>query len=81
MIEYSRLPTHVLPRSYKLRLEPSFQSFTFNGQVKIVIEVTQQIDKLVVNAKNLDIKNLKLKKSRDSSPQLKRSRSSVSEEE
>ena len=81
MSQYSRLPTHVLPCSYKLRLEPNFESFTFNGQVDILIEVTQQVDQLVINAKNIDIKNLQLKKSKESSPKLKKARSSVEEEE
>jgi len=61
--DYSRLPSHTVPCHYKVRLEPDFNTFGFKGQVDIIIEVTEATDTLVLNANNLTISDLKVKKS------------------
>ena len=81
MSRYSRLPTHVLPCNYKIHLEPNFETFTFGGEVEILIEVTKDTKQLVINVKDIVVKDLKLKRSNESSPEPKKSRSSVNEEE
>ena len=81
MSRYSRLPNHVLPRNYKIHLKPNLETFTFGGEVEILIEVTKDIDQLVINVKDIVVEDLKLKRSNESSPEPKKSRSSVDEEE
>lgn len=61
--DYSRLPAHTVPCHYKVRLEPEFNTFGFKGQVDIIIEVTEPITTLVINASKLAVNDLKVKKS------------------
>jgi len=61
--DYSRLPPHTVPCHYKVRLEPDFNTFGFKGRVDIIVEVTEATDTLVLNANNLTITDLKVKKS------------------
>ena len=64
MSRYSRLPNHVLPRNYKIHLKPNLETFTFGGEVEILIEVTKDIDQLVINVKDIVVEDLKLKRSK-----------------
>ena len=81
MNRYSRLPTHVLPCNYKVHLNPDFESFTFDGEVEILIEATKTIEQLVINVKDIVVDDLKLKRSNESSPEPKKSRRSVEDDE
>lgn len=57
-----RLPTDVVPSSYKLSLEPDLDKFTFNGTVEIAIEVKNtNVNNITLNQKNLNIKRVELK--------------------
>jgi len=62
MTEYSRLPKHIIPCHYNVYLEPNFSSFSVHGKVKIIVEVTKQTEKIVLNAKNISVSKLKLMK-------------------
>ncbi|CAL7935735.1 unnamed protein product [Xylocopa violacea] len=50
-----RLPTNARPTSYDIHLEPDLQKFTFKGDVRIKFEVTNAINVLTLNAKNLTV--------------------------
>ena len=50
-----RLPRNVLPRYYRLRLEPDLEAATFGGTAAVTIEVAEPIDRVVLNAIELDI--------------------------
>ncbi|MGI9609400.1 MAG: M1 family metallopeptidase, partial [Acidimicrobiia bacterium] len=56
-----RLPRHVLPTHYDLRLEPSLETWTFDGHVAIDVSITEQIDELVLNAADIEILSAELK--------------------
>ncbi|REK20272.1 MAG: hypothetical protein DWQ40_05645 [Actinobacteria bacterium] len=45
-----RLPRHVLPTHYELRLEPDLNSFTFEGRVSADLEVQQETPEIVLNS-------------------------------
>src|SRR6185436_8052671 len=48
-----RLPRHVIPTRYDLRLEPDLTGATFTGQVTITITVTQTTQIILLNAVDL----------------------------
>lgn len=48
-----RLPRHVIPTSYDLRLEPDLTGATFTGQVTITITVEQTTRNILLNAVDL----------------------------
>ena len=48
-----RLPTHVRPLRYSLKLAPDLDSFTFTGQVSIQVQVTEPTSQVVLNAAEL----------------------------
>lgn len=50
-----RLPESVHPEHYELMIEPDLDAFTFTGHETIDIVVAEQIDKIVLNAKELEI--------------------------
>src|SRR5262245_28611386 len=50
-----RLPRHVLPARYELRLEPDLASATFQGRVTIAVTVIQPTNVIVLNALELTI--------------------------
>ena len=49
-----RLPAHVIPRRYELRLEPDLVSSRFSGTAIITVEVTQPTLEIVLNAAELE---------------------------
>ncbi len=55
-----RLPRHVLPHRYDLRLEPDLTSATFSGVVNIALTVTQSTDTIILNAVDLTISSATL---------------------
>ncbi len=48
-----RLPRHVIPTRYDLRLEPNLVSATFHGQETVSLTVTQTTTTIVLNAADL----------------------------
>ena len=50
-----RLPRNVVPRHYRLRLEPDLEAATFSGTEAVEVEVTGATDRVVLNAIELDI--------------------------
>jgi puromycin-sensitive aminopeptidase len=50
-----RLPLHVVPSRYDLRLEPDLHRFTFTGSVTIAVMVGEQTSELLLNAVELEI--------------------------
>ncbi len=55
-----RLPRHVVPTHYDIRLEPDLDTLRFDGTVGIDIEVMVSTDTLVLNAADIDIKSAAL---------------------
>ncbi len=52
-----RLPTDVLPRAYRLHLEPDLGKFTFSGQVEIEVEVLKSAAEIQLHAAELEIQS------------------------
>src|SRR4051794_26104390 len=50
-----RLPRTVLPRRYDLRIEPDLDAATFRGSEDVAVEVVDAVDRIVLNAAELDI--------------------------
>lgn len=50
-----RLPRHVVPSHYRMRLEPDIDAATFTGSEIIDIEVTEATSEITLNAIELDI--------------------------
>ena len=50
-----RLGRNVVPRHYRLRLEPDLEAATFSGTEVVTIEVAEPADRVVLNAIELDI--------------------------
>ena len=71
--EYSRLPPDIRPSHYKLRLEPNFESFIFNGEVEITVDISGigEINEIAINANKLIIHSLSVKRSIVTSNELK----------
>jgi puromycin-sensitive aminopeptidase len=55
-----RLPTDVVPRAYRLTLEPDLEKFTFNGEVAIDLDVRQATREIVLHAAELEIQSASL---------------------
>ena len=58
-----RLPRTVIPRHYRLRLEPDLTEAVFSGSAEIAVEVWERTDRLVVNAVDLEIDSAYLRPS------------------
>ncbi len=56
-----RLPRRAIPHRYELRLEPDLETFTFQGRIKIEIEVIEPTDALVLNTAELELKTITLR--------------------
>ncbi|MCC7531819.1 MAG: hypothetical protein IT342_25170, partial [Candidatus Melainabacteria bacterium] len=50
-----RLPDSVHPELYDMVIEPDLDAFTFSGRETIDIVVEKPVDKIVLNAKELEI--------------------------
>jgi puromycin-sensitive aminopeptidase len=55
-----RLPRHVTPSHYDIRLELDLETFAFTGAVGVDLEVHEPTDELVLNAAEVDIKSVTL---------------------
>ncbi len=49
------LPTTVRPKKYRLRLQPDFNNFTFQGEETVDVEVVESTAEIVLNAADLKI--------------------------
>ena len=52
-----RLPRTILPKHYELHMNPDLKNFTFSGYVRINIDITQPTDTIILNSKNLSIRD------------------------
>jgi len=50
-----RLPRTVLPRRYQLRIEPDLDAATFTGTEDVAVEVVEAVDRILLNAADLEI--------------------------
>src|SRR2546422_11164827 len=50
-----RLPRTVLPRRYELTITPDLEKATFAGEERIEVEVAEAVDRIVLNAAELEI--------------------------
>ena len=53
------LPNHISPISYKLRIHPDFESFTFSGNEIIKIKINKETKKITLHSKDIDIETVK----------------------
>ncbi len=61
MTDEHRLPRHVVPRSYQLRLEPDLATATFAGSETIKVDVVEAVDRFVLNATDLDLTSVSVR--------------------
>lgn len=52
---FQRLPVNVAPVNYDIRLKPDLVKFTFEGSQKILLRITEATDRIVMNAKEIQI--------------------------
>jgi aminopeptidase N len=55
-----RLPRHVTPSHYAIRLDLDFEKLNFKGDVSIEIGVSRTTDEIVLNAADLEIESVEL---------------------
>ncbi len=60
-----RLPVHVVPSRYDLRLEPDLLARTFSGQETVTLTVKEPTQDIVLNAAELDITSAKIREGKD----------------
>lgn len=59
-----RLPSHISPVSYDLKLHPDLDTRRFTGEVIIAVQVTQATDYFIVHAKFLNVTESQLRTDR-----------------
>ncbi|KAJ8889378.1 hypothetical protein PR048_008877 [Dryococelus australis] len=52
-----RLPRYVLPDTYVIRLVPDLSTFTFDGEVSIMVTAAEVTDLITLHANDLDVDN------------------------
>jgi puromycin-sensitive aminopeptidase len=55
-VDQYRLPRHVVPTRYDLRLEPDLKTATFLGEETVTLTITQPTAEIVLNAADLDVR-------------------------
>ncbi|MDQ3306736.1 MAG: M1 family peptidase, partial [Actinomycetota bacterium] len=50
-----RLPRHIVPRRYELRIEPDLDTATFYGTVAITVDIVEAVTEVVCNAVDIEI--------------------------
>ncbi len=63
-----RLPTSVIPERYEIKLTPDLLQWTFAGEVKIAVEVRQAVREVLLNAAELSIQSVSMRRA-DGAPQ------------
>jgi aminopeptidase 2 len=53
-----RLPKTVKPISYEVKLKPNFENFTFEGDVKITVQVLEDTSTIILHSNKQDIRNI-----------------------
>ena len=56
-----RLPTAVIPDRYELRLSPDLTRWTFTGQEKVSVTITEPVRDIILNAAELELHRVALK--------------------
>lgn len=51
----NRLPTTVKPLFYDIRVEPDLKAFTFAGQQKVLLEISEPVSEIVLNSADIVI--------------------------
>src|SRR5574341_2236503 len=57
-----RLPTTVIPERYQIRLTPDLVNWKFTGEVKIALQVHQRERRIILNAAELELHSVALKR-------------------
>ncbi|EEY19757.1 aminopeptidase [Verticillium alfalfae VaMs.102] len=52
------LPTNIVPRHYDVTLEPNFETFRFDGLVKIDVDFAEDSSSITLHALDIDIKHV-----------------------
>ena len=63
-----RLPRQVVPRHYRLRMEPDLEAATFAGSEVVTVEVVEATDRVVLNAAELRIEDARFVRGHDRVP-------------
>jgi len=64
----SRLPRSLRPRRYELVLRPDLDAATFTGSLRLLVELTEPTDEIVLNATELAITHAALVDERETAP-------------
>lgn len=64
----TRLPRHILPRRYRISLEPDLELATFAGQAEIDIDVLEPTSEIMLNSAELEISQAQLREHADLAP-------------
>ena len=56
-----RLPTNVVPERYEIKLAPDLSAAKFTGEERIVVQVLEPVQQVVVNAAELDFQAVSIK--------------------
>ena len=62
------LPTNVKPRKYRMTLQPDLNSFTFSGEQTIEVDIRVPTARVMLNATELDISEVTLRRDGSSLP-------------
>lgn len=49
------LPSNVRPKHYRVHLTPNFETFQFDGQVDVQVEIKEATKSIVVNTLDLEV--------------------------
>ena len=63
-----RLPRQVVPRHYRLRMEPDLEAATFTGSEVVTVEVVEATDRVVLNAAELRIEEARFVRGKNRVP-------------
>ena len=56
-----RLPTNVVPERYEIKLAPDLSAAKFTGEERIVVQVLEPVQQVIVNAAELDFQAVSIK--------------------
>ena len=58
---YTHTSKNVIPTNYELMLKPDLNTFTFQGEVNITVDISKPVDSITLNSAELDIKEVAIK--------------------